>query len=212
MLRNYLIVTFRNLRKNGFYSFINISGLAIGITCSILIILWVADETSFNTFHPKADRLYQVWVNAYFDGRINSWTSVPLPTHEAMKPANSNIVHATVTDWGGNHLLASTDDKRMNKRGFNVGEEFLEMFEFPLIAGNAEQVLDEASNIVITESTAKAFFGEEDALGKIIRVDNQFDLKVAGILKDIPPNSSFQFDFLLPYKHWHTTNEWVRRK
>jgi putative ABC transport system permease protein len=210
MLRNYLIVTFRNLRKNGFYSFINIAGLAIGITCSILILLWVADETSFDKFHPKADRLYQVWVNAHFDGRVNSWTSVPLPTHEAMKPADANIVRSAVTDWGGDHLLGSTDDKRMNKRGFNVSEEFLEMFQFPLIAGNAEQVLDDASNIVITASTAKALFGDEDAMGKIVRVDNQFDLKVAGILKDIPSNSSFQFDFLLPYKHWHNTNEWVR--
>lgn len=211
MLRNFLIITFRSLRKNGFYSFINISGLAIGITCSILILLWVADETSFDKFHPKADRLYQVWVNAYFDGRINSWTSVPLPTAEAMKPADANIVHVAVTDWGGDHLLATTEDKRMNKRGFNVGEEFLEMFQFPLIEGNAEQVLDDASNIVITESTAKALFGDEDAMNKVIRVDNQFDLKVAGILKDIPSNSSFQFDFLLPYKHWHNTNEWVRR-
>lgn len=210
MLKNYLIVTFRSLRKNGFYSFINITGLAIGITCSILIILWVADETSFDKFHPKADRLYQVWANAHFDGRINSWTSVPLPTAEAMKPADANIVRAAVTDWGGDHLLAATDDKRMNKRGFNVGEEFLEMFQFPLIAGNAEQVLDDASGIVITESTAKALFDEEDAMGKIIRVDNQFDLKVTGILQDIPPNSSFQFDFLLPYKHWHNTSEWVR--
>jgi ABC-type antimicrobial peptide transport system permease subunit len=211
MLRNYLVVAFRNLRKNVFYSFINIAGLAIGITCSILIILWVADETSFDKFHPKADRLYQVWVNAYFDGRINSWTSVPLPTHEAMKPADANIVHAAVTDWGGDHLLAASDDKRLNKRGFNVSEEFLEMFQFPLIAGNSEQVLDDASNIVITESTAKALFGDEDAMNKVIRVDNQFDLKVAGILRDIPPNSSFQFDFLLPYNHWHNTNEWVRR-
>jgi putative ABC transport system permease protein len=210
MLRNYLIVTLRNLRKNGFYSLINISGLAIGIACSILIILWVADETSFDKFHPKADRLYQVWVNAHFDGRINSWTSVPLPTSEAMKPADANIVRAAVTDWGGDHLLANAEDRRMRKRGFNVGEEFLEMFQFPLIAGNAEQVLDDASNIVITASTAKALFGDEDAMGKIVRVDNQFDLKVAGILKDIPANSSFQFDFLLPYKHWHNTSEWLR--
>lgn len=211
MLRNYFVVAFRSLLKNGFYSFINIAGLSIGITCSILIILWVADETSFDKFHPRADRLYQVWANAHFDGRINSWTSVPLPTADAMKPADANIVRAVVTDWGGDHLLATTDDKRMNKRGFNVGEEFLEMFQFPLIAGNAEQVLDDASNIVITESTAKALFGDVDAMNKIIRVDNQFDLKVAGILKDVPLNSSFQFDFLLPYKHWHNTNEWVRR-
>lgn len=210
MFRNYFIITIRNLFKNSVYSFINIAGLAIGITCSILILLWVADETSFDKFHPKADRLYQVWVNAHFDGRINSWTSVPLPTADAMKPADANIARAAVTDWGGNHLLA-VDDKRINKRGFNVGEEFLEMFQFPLIAGNAEQVLDDASIIVITESTAKAFFGDEDAMGKIIRVDNQWDLKVGGILKDIPGNSSFQFDFLLPYKHWYNTSDWVKR-
>lgn len=211
MLRNFLVITMRNLRKNGFYSFINISGLAIGITCSILIILWVADETSFDKFHPKADRLYQVWVNAFFDGKINSWTSVPLPTYEAMKTANANIVHALVTDWGGDHLLAASEEKRLNKRGFYVSEEFLEMFQFPLIAGNAELILDDPANIVITESTAATLFGKDDAMGKIIRVDNQYDLKVAGILKDIPSNSSFQFDFLLPWKHHYNTSDWVKR-
>ncbi|HTJ51466.1 MAG TPA: ABC transporter permease [Cyclobacteriaceae bacterium] len=211
MLRNFFVITFRNLRKNGFYSFINISGLAIGITCSILIILWVADETSFDKFIPKADRLYQVWVNAHFDGRVNSWTSVPLPTYEAMKTANANIVHALVTDWGGDHLLATPEEKkRMNKRGFYVSEEFLEMFQFPLIAGNAEVILDDPANIVITKSTATALFGNEDAMGKIIRVDNQYDLKVAGILKDIPSNSSFQFDFLLPWKQHYNTSDWVK--
>ena len=98
MLKNYLLVTIRNLFRNGFYSVINISGLAIGITCSILILLWVTDELSFDKFHPKSDRLYQVWVNAYFDGKINSWTSVPLPTHEALKTADANITRSLVTD------------------------------------------------------------------------------------------------------------------
>ena len=74
-----------------------------------------------------------------------------------------------------------------------------------------QQVLDDAANIVITESTAKALFGNEDPMGKVVRVDNQHDLKVAGILKDIPTNSSLQFDFLLPYKHWYNTNDWVKR-
>lgn len=209
MFRNLLIVAVRNLRKNAFYSFINIAGLSLGITCSVLIILWVIDETSFDKFHPKADHLYQVWINAHFDGRINSWTSVPLPTYEAMKTADANIVRVAVTDWGYDHLLTATDDKGISKRGFYVSEEFLEMFQFPLIAGSAEQVLDDASNIVITESTAKALFGDEDPLDKTIRVDNQYDLKVSGILRDVPPNSSFQFDFLLPYKHWRSVNNWV---
>jgi len=210
MLRNYLLVTFRNLFKNGFYSFINISGLAIGITCSILIVLWVADETSFDKFRPKADRLYQVWVNAHFDGKVNSWTSLPLPTHEALKTADANIVRALVTDWGGEHLLTVSEEKRMNKKGHYVSEEFLEMFQFPMIAGNPETVLDDPTNIVITESTAKSLFGNEDPMGKMIRVDNGKELKVAGLLKDVPPNSSFQFDYLIPYKFWRQESQWVR--
>ncbi len=93
MLRNYVLVALRNLRKNTVYSFINIAGLSIGITCSLLILLWVADELSCDRFHPKVDRLYQVWVNATFDGKIHSWTSVPLPTYEGLKSENSNIAN-----------------------------------------------------------------------------------------------------------------------
>jgi putative ABC transport system permease protein len=211
MFKNYLIVTIRSLFRNGFYSAINISGLAIGIACSVMILLWVADELSYDKFHPKADRLYQVWVNAYFDGKVNSWTSVPLPTHEAMKTANANITRSLVTDWGGTHLLTVTEDKRLNKRGYFVSEEYLEMFQFPLLQGNPETVLDDANSIVLCESAAKALFGDEDAVGKTIRVDNEHEVVVSGILKDIPKNSSFQFEFLLPYKYWRTHSEWVKR-
>lgn len=209
MFRNYFLVMIRNLFKNGFYSFINISGLAIGITCSILILLWVADETSFNNFIPKADRLYQVWVRAHFDGKASSWTSVPLPTYEAFKTANSNIARMAVTDWGGDHLI-TVGENRLTKRGYWVSEEFLEMFEFPLAVGNAEQVLDAPPSIVITESTAKALFGDDDPINKVIRLDNEYDLKVSGILKDVPGNSTFQFDFLMPWKFREQNNKWVR--
>jgi putative ABC transport system permease protein len=209
MFRNYFIVMVRNLFKNGFYSFINISGLALGITCSILILLWVADETSFDKFIPKTDRLYQVWVRAQFDGKISSWTSVPLPTYEAFKTANSNIARMAVTDWGGEHLI-TVGENRLIKDGYWVSEEFLEMFEYPLLSGTAEQVLDEPPSIVITESTAKSLFGEEDPINKIIRLDNEYDLKVTGILKDVPGNSSFQFDFLMPWKFREQNNQWVR--
>ncbi len=210
MLRNYLKVAVRSLVKNPVYSFINIGGLAIGISSSILILLWVTDEVSFDKFHPKADRLYQVWVNAEFDGKINSWTSVPLPTYEAMKSADSHIRRSLVTNWVSDHLL-STSKNRVNKKGYYASEEFLEMFEFPLIAGSATQVLDDPSSIVITEATAKALFGDEDPLNKVIRVDNENDLKVSGVLKSIPKNSSLQFDFLLPWKFHEQTSEWVRR-
>jgi putative ABC transport system permease protein len=209
MFRNYFIVMVRNLFKNGFYSFINIVGLALGITCSILILLWVADETSFNKFIPKENRLYQVWVSSRFDGKISSWTSVPLPTYEAFKTADSNIARMAVTDWGGEHLI-TVGENRLLKKGYWVSEEFLEMFEFPLVTGNADQVLDAPPSIVISESTAKALFGDEDPINKVIRLDNEYDLKVSGILKDVPGNSTFQFDFLMPWKFREQNNQWVR--
>lgn len=209
MFKNYLIITVRNLFKNGFYSFINIAGLAIGITCSILILLWVADETSFDKFHPKADRLYQVWVNATFNGKINSWTSVPLPTYEAMKTADSNIKHAVVTDWGGQHLV-TVGENRLMKKAYWASEEFLQMFEFPLVSGDASQVMADPRSIVISQSMAKALFADEDPINKIVRVDNEYDLKVTGILKDVPSNSSFEFDFLMPWKFREQENKWVQ--
>jgi putative ABC transport system permease protein len=209
MFKNYFLITIRNLRKNGFYSFINITGLSIGIACSILILLWVFDETSFNKFLPKYDRIYQVWVNAKFDGKINSWTSVPLPTYEGMKSADANIKRAVITDWGGMHLL-TVGENRLNKRGYYASEEFLEMFEFPLITGNAAQVMADPRSVIITEATAKALFGNEDPINKVIRVDNEEDLKVTGVLKDVPSNSSFQFDFLMTWKFREQISEWVR--
>lgn len=210
MVKNFLLVAIRNLKRNGLYSIINIAGLAIGIVCSVLILLWVADETSFDSFHPKADRLYQVWVNANFDGKINSWNSVPLPTYEEMKSADANITNSVVADWGGDHLL-TVDETRIIKIGHFVSEEFLEMFEFPLIIGEAQTVLDDPSSIVITESLAKILFNDEDPINKVIRVDDKSSLKVTGILEDIPKNSSFEFDYLIPWKHNEAINPWVVR-
>lgn len=209
MLKNYFRVTVRNLFKNTVYSVINITGLAIGLVCSILILLWVADELSYDRFIPKNDRLYQVWVNADFDSKTNSWRSVPLPTYEAMKTADHNIVNTVVCDWGFEHLL-TVGEKGIYKRGYYVSEEFLEMFEFPLVQGDAASVLDDPSSIVISQSTAIALFGNEDPINKVIRIDNSDDLKVSGVIEDVPGNSSFEFDILIPWKYRERVNEWVR--
>ncbi|MEK6479698.1 ABC transporter permease [Catalinimonas sp. 4WD22] len=208
MFKNYFLVTIRNLLKNRVYSFINVAGLSIGICCSIMILLWVFDEMSYDKFIPKSARLYQLMVNAEFDGKINSWNSVPLPTYQGVKDVDVNIKNSVVTDWGGEHLL-TVDENPIIKQGYYVGEEFLEMFEFPLQYGEAASVLDDASSIVITESTARALFGDEDPINQIIRVDDKSDLKVSGILKDVPSNSSFEFDFLIPYSQWRQVSPWV---
>ena len=208
MIRNYFLTALRNFSKNKFYTFINIFGLSIGTTCSILILLWVNDEMTYDRFIPKSDRLYQLWVNAEYDNRINSWRSVPLPTYEALKTSDSNIKNTAVADWGGDHLL-TVGEKKLFMRGFYVSEEFLEMFEFPLRYGDPSKVLADPSSILITESTAEAFFGDEDPINKIIRVDDKGDLKVVGLLEDVPDNSSFEFDYLLPWKFRRQINPWV---
>ncbi len=209
MIKNYFLIGFRNIVKNSTYSIINIAGLTIGLVCSILIFLWVIDESTYDHFIPKREQLNQVWVSAFYDGKINSWNSVPLPTHEAMKTANSHITNSAVADWGFEHLLA-VGEKRIYKRGYYVSEEFLEMFEFPLLQGDASQVLDGPTSIVISESTAKALFGDEDPINKIVRIDNDDDLKVTGVLEDVPGNSSFEFDILIPWSYRRKVQEWIR--
>ena len=209
MIKNYLVVTLRNLFRNKVYSFINIFGLATGISCSLLILLWVFDEISFDRFHPKLNTLYQVWINAEFDGKINSWTSVPLPLYEGLKTEDARLIRTAVTDWSGDHLL-TVGENRINKVGYYASEEFLEMFEFPMISGSPRQSLEQPNSIVITESVARALFGENDAMGQVIRLDNQDELQVTGILRDVPTNSSFQFDCLIPWK-LNETRDWVKR-
>ncbi len=208
MIRNYFIVSIRNLLKKKTYSIINIIGLSIGIICSILISLWIFDELSFDKFHPKSNRLYQVMVQSEFDNTINTWRSVPLPTYEAIKDAHSNIANSAVASWYGDHLLV-VGEKRLFLQGYYVSEEFLTMFEFPLKYGNPTDVLDDASSIVITEETARKFFEDEDPINQVIRIDDLGDCKVTGILEDIPKNSSFEFDYLISWKHRRSVNPWV---
>ncbi len=208
MLKNFFKVALRNLRRNTLYSVINISGLSVGIACSILILLWVQDETSYDNFIPKVNKLHQVWVNAEFDGAIQSWRSVPLPTYMEMKTAHAKIVNSCVTGWGGNRLLA-VDDIRLMKDGYYVSEEFLDMFEHEMLIGDRAEVLDDPSSIVISEEVAIALFGRTDAIGEFVKVDDLSTLKVTGIVKDLPENSSFEFDYLIPWKHRETIQQWV---
>ncbi|MEL7001480.1 MAG: ABC transporter permease [Bacteroidota bacterium] len=208
MLRNFIKIAIRNFRKDGIYSIINVSGLSIGIVCSILILLWVIDEVSFDKFIPKYDRLYQVWVSSEFDGRVNNWSSVPLPTYEAMKTANSNITNSVVTGWGGERLL-TVEETRIIKHGYFVSEEFLDMFEFPLVQGARELVLDDPLSIILSESLAKTLFGDEDPIGKTVTVEDEGVVQVTGVAKEVPENSTFQFDYLLTWKYREKYNEWV---
>jgi putative ABC transport system permease protein len=209
MFKNYIKIAFRNLQRNSVYSFINIAGLAVGIACSILILLWVNDELSFNQFHKNYNSLYQVYMNQEFSQGIGSQRALPYPLKENIKNNISSVKHVAITNWGEGNLL-TVGENGFNKFGLSASEDFLKMFSFEVIQGNAETALADPSSIVITESTAVALFGEEPALNRMIKIDNDRELKVSAVVKDVPAQSSFTFDYILPFSYYEATQGWVR--
>ena len=212
MFRNYLQIAFRTLEKNKVYSFINISGFAIGITCTLLILLWVHDELTYNAWMPKYDKVFRLMIKADYDGKVNVWQAVPRPAADAIKEEHASVVNAVVTEWGGDHLLAVADKAEragIKRKGIHVGESFLDIFQFPMISGEPQSALDDMKSIVLTESTAKALFGDQDAMDKIVRMDDGEELKVTGIMYDMPDNSDLQFDFLTTWKLYQRI-QWVK--
>lgn len=212
MLINYLRIALRNLTKNKVFSFINIFGLAIGITCCILIMLWVHDELTFNKWMPKYDRLYTVMVRAEYDGRVNVWNANPPISADVMKDENADIANVVKTDWGGSHLLApgdKTDRTGVRKKGYYVSDAYLQMFEHPMIKGDRSTALKEINSIVLTESTARALFGDKDPIDQTVRMNDEDELKVTGVIRDIPSNTTDQFDFLTTWD-LYLKQPWVK--
>jgi putative ABC transport system permease protein len=209
MLKNFLTISIRNLTKNGIYSFINIFGLAVGMACCILILLWVNHERSYDTFHKKNDRLFQVMMNVPGNNGIQTNNSVPLPLSEYLRENEAGVRYAVATDWSAEHLLKHKEQKVI-QNGMYAEPDFLKMFSFDLISGNAETALKDPSGVVLTESAAKALFGNEDAMGKVIRVDDVMDMTVTGLIKDVPANSTFQFTHLMSFSSYMVAQTWVR--
>lgn len=198
MIRNYLTIAFRNLLRNKVFSFVNIFGLALGLACSILILLWVQDELTWDRFHPNIERIYRVYINRPGNDGIYTQTTVQLPLWEELK-TTPGIRHVSPTDNDGKNATLAYEDIRIEKLSSWAGEDFLKMFPFAFIEGSGE-VLNDASSIVLTQSTAQALFGQEKALGKVIRIDNKADLKVSAVIQDPPRNSTLQFECLIPFK------------
>ncbi len=209
MLSNYLKIAIRNLTKNSVYSFINITGLSVGIASAILILLWVADEMSFNQFHKNYDRLYQVYMNQEFQDGIGTQQSLPYPLKEAIKNKSGQVKYVVMTNWGEGNLLTAGDNK-LTKVGMSVSEDFLKMFSFELIKGNPETALADPTSIVLTESSARALFGDADPINQLVKIDNGREQKVSGIIKDLPVQSTIRFDYLLPLAFYEATQSWVR--
>ena len=198
MFSNYLKIAFRNLWKNKGFSFINISGLAIGMASAILILLWMQNEISYDDFHEKKDRIYEVWNRATFSGALHCWNTTPKVLAAAMEKDLPEVEHAIRADWAGDHLF-SVGDKRLMIRGSAVDSMFLEVFTFPMVEGNPKTALADPYSIVLTQSLAKILFGGENAIGKAIRLDNKDNYHVTAVIRDLPNNTRFNFQYLVPW-------------
>jgi len=204
MFKNFLKIAFRNLLRNKSFSAINIIGLAIGMASAIIILLWIQNEMSYDQFHQKKDRIYEVWNRAFFSNQLSSWNTTPKVLARALEKDLPEVEQATRVNWPSDHLLG-IGDKRLLVTGYMVDSNFLQMFSFPLLNGNPASSLKEMYSIVITEKLAKKLFGHEDAMGKIIRYDNSDNFTVTGILKDLPNNTRFDFEYLLPWSYLRKT-------
>jgi putative ABC transport system permease protein len=209
MLQNYLNIAIRSLQRNLSYSFINIAGLSVGIASTFLILLWVHDELTFNSNFSNYKDIHLVKVNINADNGISTGSLAPYPLKDYIQQ-DTRIAKSTISI--GQSALLSLGEKKIRKTGLDASEDFLHIFDFPIIHGSRESALKDMMSIVLTQSTAQALFGTDDVVGKIVtvKIEQPEDLKVSAVIADPPANCSFSnIQFLLPFRYFERTATWL---
>lgn len=212
MFRNHFKTAVRHSFRYKGYTFINLTGLIIGMTASFLILLWVRDEVSMDKFHKNSDRLYEAWRNMYqADGSVITTPYNPEPLEAVLKDAYSEIDQVSLLGWQLEKLI-SNNDRAYYEKGCYASPEFFKIFSFSLLAGNPATALDNTSSIVISQSLAVKLFGEqwqETVLGHIIKIDNAGNYEITGVFNDPGRHSSLQFDWIMPARRYIKDNQWT---
>ncbi|WP_031525980.1 ABC transporter permease [Dyadobacter crusticola] len=208
MLKNYLKIAWRNLWKNKTFSLINILGLALGMGCSLLIMLWVQDEVKMDRFHANDERLFSIMENQFYSGTISTFAATPGVLAEAIVKDIPEIEMASQVLWEEEPVMM-VKDVFDNEKGRYVQGDFLNMFSFELSQGDKKTALKRPDGVVISRKLADKYFKGQDPMGKTIRVDNKDDVIVTGVLKEIPTYASMKFDFLMSYDRWLKQNKWA---
>ncbi len=210
MIKNYFFIAIRNIFKHKVFSFINLFGLAIGIASTILILLFVFDELSFDKFHSKSERIYRVVQSVNEEPS----PSLPFPTAKALATDFPDMVETYVRFF--NFQASTLAIEYINDNGsksqfkeaniFFTDSTFLEVFDFKLLQGNPEDALNKPMSVLVTKSTAERYFGDENPIGKIIKYEGRHDLFVTGVLEDTPSNSHFKFDIIISFSSINTVS------
>jgi len=198
MFRNYIKIAFRNIIKHKGFSFINILGLAVGIACCILIFLFVQDELSYDTFHDNGEDLYIIALITDYGSRTSISAGSPTGFGPIFKRTFPEIVDFARFANGLSSYTLKYGDAIFTERIKIADPSVLTMFTFPMVKGNPATALSDPYSVVMTERMAEKYFGNENPIGKTVTVNNKYDFTVTGVMKEIPHNSTLQFDFLFP--------------
>ncbi|MFT3705325.1 MAG: ABC transporter permease [Agriterribacter sp.] len=211
MFRSFFKIAWRNLIKSKGYSAINIGGLAVGMAVALIIGLWVYDELSFDKYHKNYDRIAQVMQQANFNGEIGTQTANPALMGPTIKAKyGSDFKYVLQASWMGGHLL-TVGNKSLNQQGIYFEADAPDMLSLEMLKGT-RQGLKDPHSILLSESAAKAFFGNEDPMNKTLRLDRTDDVKVTGVYKDLPDNTTFrELKVIMPWDLWLIENPWVKK-
>ena len=206
MISNFFKIAIRNLLRSKGYSFINIIGLAIGMACCAMILLFVRDELQYDRYHENADRIYRINEIVGEEGRGERSASNPFPVGPTLLFDYPEYVEASVRffNFQAPTLAVSAGDRKFNeKRLFFVDSTLFEVFSYSLLQGDPSTALAQPNSVVLTRDMARKYFDDENPIGNVLTFEGKHDLQVTGILADLPPQSHFQFDFLVSFSSLH---------
>jgi len=209
MIKNYFKTAWRNLLQNKTFSLINIFGLALGMTCSLVIMLWLKDEMNKDKFHQNGKRLYRVMENQSYSGNISTFDATPGILAENIVKDIPDIQMASQMLWEEEPLF-TVDNTYDKEKGRYVEKDFLRMFSFKLTKGDPAAALARPDAVVISKKLSEKYFKGQDPIGKMIRIDNTDNVMVTGVLDEIPKSSSLIFDFLMSFEQWRKKNDWAK--
>ncbi|MEE9463276.1 MAG: ABC transporter permease [Bacteroidales bacterium] len=196
MIQNHLLTAFRNFIKNKIYTLINVFGLAMGMACTIMIILYVIDELSYESQHQHAENIFRVITLGQVGDNEISTANASLPIGGVLKQEFPFVKQFVRVNGGGNMSVIHEKDAYSENRFYYVDSNIADVFTIPFVRGNPETALNRPNTVVITESIVKKYFGNDDPIGKRIIGDNDLEFEVTGVVKDVPLNNHFKYDFL----------------
>lgn len=202
MLKNYIIIALRNITRHKSFSLINIAGLSLGLVTFLAISLYVADEFSFDRFHEKKDRIFRAVIKADFDGRSRQWGAVPnklAPAAASKIPEVERAVRVFHHNFGDLAFVSTDTEKYVEKELYYADPEIFDVFTLPLVEGDPQKALVRKKTVILNESIAKKYFKGQSPIGKIITVDNNLDLEITGVFKDLPANSSISCQIIASF-------------